>query len=143
MAKGVSERHTLKFTTSACTPARDSLPLMLKPYKIKNLSVKSSNETDGEGAFWQDVEVTVNKQAAGWVEYLILSSKKYTPNGKLFNEKNAVYAARRTDMPKAWIDSDCSKANDFKPKGKRKVKRSKNLGGKIVKAFRSIEDFLG
>lgn len=138
------ERVTLKFTAAYCTPARHWLPDILAPYKVKNVVVRDKNMSDDYGNMWQDVEVDVNKQAAAWAEYLLLRSKKLLPNGKLFENKNMEWAARRDDMPKAWTDGTCEaalKQTGKKPareKGKTKNKRK----GSAAQTFKKIWDWM-
>ena len=141
------ERVTLKFTAAYCTPARNWLPDILAPYKVKNVVVRDKNMSDDYGNMWQDVEVDVNKQAAAWAEYLLLRSKRVVPNGKLFEAKNEDWAARRDDMPKAWTDGSCEAAkNALKQTGKKpareKGKTKNKRKGSAAQTFKKIWDWL-
>lgn len=143
-----AERVTLKFTAAYCTPARNWLPDILAPYKVKNVVVRDKNQSDDYGNMWQDVEVDVNKQAAAWAEYLLLRSKRVVPNGKLFEDKNREWAARRDDMPKAWTDGSCEAAKEaLKGAGKKKPAREKSKSknkrkGTPAQTFKKIWDWL-
>lgn len=142
------ERVTLKFTAAYCTPARNYLPDILKPYKVQNVVVRDKLCSDSEGNKWQDVEVDVNRQAAAWAEYLLLRSKKLVPNGNLFEDKNREWAARREDMPKAWTDNTCEGAKSaLKQAGKKKPAREKGKAknkrkGSTVQTFKKIWDWM-
>jgi hypothetical protein len=146
--EGKPERVTLKLTAAYCTPARNWLPDILAPYKVKNVVVRDKNQSDDYGNMWQDVEVDVNKQAAAWAEYLLLRSKKLVPNGKLFEEKNMEWASRRETMPKAWTDGSCEAAKSaLKQAGKNKPAREKGKiknrrKGTPAQTFKKIWDWL-
>ncbi len=110
-------KTTISVAKGLCSPARQAITGTLKPYGVVVHNVREYRD-DTLSQYMNCAEVTVNSQAAGWVEYLLLRSGRFQLLSKPVNPGNEKWALKwDRKMPKPWIEKGCDH-----PKGKRQSK---------------------
>lgn len=117
---------TITVAKGLCAPARDQITGLLAPYgvvihgledyvidahgrRLTGLSLFDVGPKSGAAAL--ACAVTVNAQAAAWVEYLLLRSQRYKLISRPIDPNNRRWAmAHGGRMPQAWVDPGCTEA---------------------------------
>ncbi len=100
-----------------CTPARDAVTGVLKPYGVR-FSIRSYSRGPGDeeladnalDAYVSVAEVTVSDAAAAWAEYLLRRSNQFILLSKPIDKRNIQWAAKwNGEMPGPWVEAGCKR----------------------------------
>lgn len=121
---GAGAKQDVTVAVGSCTPIRNQVKTALKPYGIvihdltcwgekAELNTKGelvTKKTDDEDKLAEQhvAKITVNAEAAEWVEYLLLRTKRYRLLSDPVNPDNERWAIKWDAMPRAWHQPGCT-----------------------------------
>ena len=131
-----------------CTPIRHQVLTAMKPYGVVVHDLKAWGEHSERGKVSDDdllaethiAKITVNTQAAEWVEYLLLRTKRYALVSKPINPQNAVWAAKWQTMPRGWRQAGCD-APRQRPQQQAQRRAGRSVLGRAGRIFKDPLDW--
>lgn len=132
---------SIQISCGWCTPIREKIGTVLKPYGVQYTVEGSMLHRNGIGPYGEPTHFTAtvrtSRKSVEWTEYLLLRSNKFELVSRPHNAKNRAWAVKHQgQMPtpwaqmngtgKPWRDADChhkydpktGKITEEKPKGK-------------------------